>query len=263
MKRHHFLICLLLIFTLAGCGGTSAPSSTVTLNVFAAASLTEVFNEIKVAYQQQHSDITLTYNFAGSQALVQQIEQGATVDIFASADLTTMQKVEEASLVNESQIFARNKLVVIVPVTNPGGINSLQDLAKEGVTIDVAAETVPVGKYTREVLAKMEASSEYGPDYVDRLNANIVSQEDNVKAVVQKVQLGEVDAGFVYQTDVTGTVATDITTLSIPDTFNVVAEYPIAVSKQTAYTQEAEEFVAYILAHEGQAFLERYGFVVG
>src|SRR5579863_1608027 len=203
-----FLLSLLLV----ACGGsttsttpsspgttaTTATAAPVTLNVFAAASLTESFKAIATSYMQAHPNITLVYNFNGSQLLEQQIANGAPADIFASADLANMQKASTAGLVDTSQVFAKNRLVVIIPVGNPGKIMTLHDLANKGTKIDLEAPAVPAGKYSLQVLAKLAASPNYGPTYKSAVLANVVSQEDNVKAVVTKVQLGEVDAGFVY-----------------------------------------------------------------
>src|SRR5213082_229449 len=147
MKRSLRLFLLLPSFCmlLAACGGSTISSSTTptpvtaTLNVFAAASLTESFTEIGTAYQQQHSNVTVKFNFNGSQILEQQIANGAPADVFASADQTNMQKASNAGLVNTSQVFVKNRLVVIIPTSNPGNINSLKDLAKKGIKIDIEA----------------------------------------------------------------------------------------------------------------------------
>lgn len=267
------IILLMLGVLLVGCGGnpstsgttstTTTPSaqSPVTLNIFAAASLTESFNEIATQYKTVHPNVTLKYNFNGSQILVQQIINGASADVFASADTTNMKKASDAGLVTSSQIFVQNKLTVVIPASNPGNITSLKDLAKKGVKIVVAAPSVPVGKYGLQVLDKMGKSSEYGPAYETAVKANFVSQEDNVKAVVQKVQLGEADAGIVYRTDVTADVANKVKLIDIPDNFNVIAQYPIAVTKNSAHATEAQDFVQYILSPKGQAVLEKYRFI--
>jgi molybdate transport system substrate-binding protein len=261
VKRALCALLLACCLLLAACGGTVAPlPSTVTLKVFAAASLQEAFTAMATQYQKAHPDVKITFNFAGSQVLEQQIANGAPADIFASADLANMQKASAAGLVGISQVFAKNKLVVIVPASNPAGIASLKDLAKKGVKIDIAAATVPAGKYGRQVLDKMAGSPDYGPAYRSAVLGNIVSQEDNVKAVVQKVQLGEADAGFVYLTDVTAAVASKVKVITIPDTFNVVAQYPLAVVKNSPHATEAGAFVQYVLSADGQAILAKYHF---
>ncbi|HLG63041.1 MAG TPA: molybdate ABC transporter substrate-binding protein [Ktedonosporobacter sp.] len=263
--RIFFLLSLFLLLV-AGCGSSPAanqPSTPapVTLNVFAAASLTESFGEIAKQYQASHPNIKIVYNFNGSQILVQQIINGANADIFASADTVNMNKAVDAKAVSSSQIFARNKLAVIIPVSNPGNITSLKDLARKGLKIVLAAPTVPAGKYSIQILDTMAKSPDYGPTFESGVKANVVSQEDNVKAVVQKVQLGEADAGIVYQTDVTVAVANQIKMIDIPDNFNVVAEYPVAVTLKSAHSTEAQAFVQYLLSPAGQAVLTKFHFI--
>ncbi|HEX6557573.1 MAG TPA: molybdate ABC transporter substrate-binding protein [Ktedonobacteraceae bacterium] len=273
MRRfRHALMLFILLCTLflAACGGstssatgtaTTAPAVT-TLNVFAAASLKESFNLIAAKYTRAHPNITIKLNFAGSQILEQQIASGAPADVFASADQVNMQKAVDAGLVGNSQVFVKNRLTVIIPAANPGNINSLKDLSRKGVKIDIGAPAVPAGKYSLQVLAKMAQSANYGPAYENAVKANFVSQETDVKAVVNKVQLGEVDAGFVYVTDVTAAVSNKIKMIDIPDNFNVIAQYPIAVTKSPAHSNEARAFVQYILSPEGQDVLQKYHFIV-
>lgn len=261
--RIFFLLSLFLLLV-AGCGNppttTQAPAS-VTLNVFAASSLTESFGEIAKQYQASHPNIKIVYNFNGSQILVQQITNGANADIFASADTANMNKAITAKVVSNPQVFARNKLAVIIPAGNPGSITALKDLARKGTKIVLAAPAVPAGKYSLQILDTMAKSPDYGPTFESSVKANVVSQEDNVKAVVQKVQLGEADAGIVYRTDVTAAVANQIKMIDIPDDFNVVAEYPVAVTLKSAHSTEALAFVNYLLSADGQAILTRFHFI--
>ena len=271
MKRSLRLFLLFLSFCilLAACGGSTTTSSTptstpspVTLNVFAAASLTESFNEIGTAYHQQNPNVTVKFNFNGSQILEQQIANGAPADVFASADQANMQKASDAGLVNTPQVFVKNRLVVIVPTSNPGNINSLKDLAKKGVKIDLEATAVPAGKYSRQALANLSQSPDYGSSFANAVLANVVSEEQNVKAVVQKVQLGEADAGFVYVTDVTSAVADKVKIIDIPDPYNVIAQYPIAVVKSSSHPSDAQSFKDFVLSPNGQAILKKYNFII-
>ena len=266
MRRslHMLLLSVILCMLLVACSSSSAASGTpapVTLNVFAAASLTEAFNEIASTYHQMHPHLTIKPVYNGSQILEQQIASGAPADVFASADTTNMQKASSAGLVDTSQIFVKNRLVVILPLSNPGKILSLKDLARKGVKIDLEATTVPAGKYSRQALMNMSRSPDYGANFGSSVLANVVSQEENVKAVVQKVQLGEVDAGFVYRTDVTAAVASKLTILDIPDPFNVIAQYPIAIVKSSANSAAAQSFVDYVLSMAGQDILAKYHFI--
>lgn len=260
-----FLVCC---FLLAACGESVTTGDTTTpvpkpahLEIFAAASLTESFNEIRTDYQRAHANVTISYDFEGSQSLVLKLTQGAAADIFASADQTNMKKAQDAGLVTQSQVFARNKLVVIVPASNPANITSLLDLAKQGNKIVLGAPAVPVGKYSLQILDKLGKDSRYGASYEKSVKANIVSQEDQVKAVVTKVQTGEADAGIVYRTDVTAAVAKKVKIIDISDEFNVIAEYPIAVLKNASNATDAQAFVRYLLSTDGQAILKKYGFI--
>jgi len=240
--------------------GATATTAPVTLNVFAAASLTGSFNALAASYKQTHPNVNLILNYNGSQILEQQIANGAPADIFASADLANMQKAGAAGLVGTSQIFAKNRLVVILPLSNPGKIMSLKDLARKGIKIDLEASTVPAGKYSRQALMKMSQSPVYGANFASEVLGNVVSQEDNVKAVVQKVQLGEADAGFVYVTDAFS-ASGKVMVIDIPDPYNVIAQYPIAVVKNSAHASDAQTFVDYVLSSAGQAIMKKYQFI--
>lgn len=270
MRKRAFPLLLLLIGSLliAACGsastatGSSTPTpAPVTLNIFAAASLTKAFNLIETNYTKLHPNVTFKADYDSSSVLEQQIANGAPVDIFASADTTNMQKATTAGLVTSSQVFAQNRLVVILPASNPGHIFTLKDLANSGVKIDVAAATVPVGKYALQVLANMAKSPDYGPTYAAAVLKNVVSKEENDAAIVQKVQLGEVDAGIVYVSDINPATASQLTSITIPDNFNVIANYPIAVLKNSAQSSTAQAFVQYVLSSAGQAVLKQYNFI--
>ncbi len=273
LSRVLFVLLALCCILLAACGQSNTTSTNssnssatatpapVTLNVFAAASLKSSFTAIQKQYQQAHPNVKIVYNFAGSQALVQQITQGAPADIFASADQKNMQKVTTAGLATSPQTFADNTLAIIIPISNPAHLTTLKDLAHKGVKIDVAASTVPVGSYTLQVLAKTGKSSDYGPAYESAVKANFVSQEDNDTAIVQKVELGEADAGIVYTSDVTTAAASKVKFISIPATLNVITQYPITVLKNSKNARDAQTFVQYILSSDGQAILAKYRFL--
>jgi len=237
----------------------TAPGS---VTVFAAASLTESFRELGRVFEQQHPGTTVQFSFAGSQQLALQLEQGAPADVFASADHRWMDHVKDKGLVEgETPVFARNRLVVIVPRTNPARIGRLEDLMRRGTKVVLAAEQVPVGQYSRDVLRKLAASPSFPPDYDRRVLANVVSQEENVKSVVSKVQLGEADAGMVYRSDVTQAVARYVTDLEIPEASNVIAEYPIAVLKSARNAESARQFVDLVRSGEGQRVLQAHRFI--
>jgi DMSO/TMAO reductase YedYZ molybdopterin-dependent catalytic subunit len=151
--------------------------------------------------------------------------------------------------------------VVIFPKNNPGQIRQLQDLAKPGLKFVTAAPEVPIGVYTQAMLDKMAQDPAYGADFKDRVNANIVSREPNVRQVVAKILLGEADAAVVYSSDVTPDVAPNLGTPEIPDQFNTLATYPIAIVRGAANRSGAEAFIAYVLSPPGQATLKKWGFI--
>jgi molybdate transport system substrate-binding protein len=251
-------IALALLGLPTGASSLAEPAP-ATVTVFAAASLTESFRELGRAFEQQHPGSTVQFSFAGSQQLALQLEQGAPADVFASADQRWMDYVRDKGLVEgETPVFARNRLVVIVPRTNPARIGRLEDLVRRGTKVVLAAEQVPAGKYSREALTKLAASPGFPADYDRRVLANVVSQEENVKSVVSKVQLGEADAGVVYQSDVTPAVARYVRDLEIPQQSNVIAEYPIAVVKSARNADAARQFVALVRSAEGQRVLQAH-----
>lgn len=239
---------------------SAAAGAPGTLTVYAAASLTDAFRELGRALEASHPGLTVQFNFAGSQQLALQLEQGAPADVFASADQRWMSYAAEKGLVEgEGTVFARNRLVVIVPRTNPARIGGLPDLVRRGTKLVVAAEAVPAGKYSREALKNLNAAPGFPPEYDRRVLANVVSQEENVKSVVAKVQLGEADAGMVYQSDVTPSVSRYVSVLMIDDPYNVIASYPIAVLKGAQHAEAARWFVDLVSSAAGQQVLQRNG----
>lgn len=239
-----------------------AAESETTLTVFAAASLAEAFTELGHELERQRPGLTVRFNFAGSQQLAAQIEQGARPDVFASADERWMTYVRDRQLVaGEPAVFARNTLVVIVPRSNPARIGRLRDLARGGVKLIVAADAVPVGRYSRTVLQNLARDPAYGRDYPRRVIANVVSEEENVRAVVGKVSLGEGDAGMVYRSDVAPAVARRVKVLEIPASANIVASYPMALLAGAPAPSAAQAFIDFVLSSAGQRTLARRGLI--
>ena len=204
------------------------PSMSGELDVSAAASLTESFTEIVNQLEAANPDLKITLNFAGSQQLAQQINQGSPADVFASANKKQMGvAIESGRIVSGTQqMFAGNRLVVVYPVDNPGQIETLQDLTKPGLHLVLAAEEVPVGQYTVNFLDKAMDDLELGPDYKADVLKNVVSYEQTVKAVMSKVVLGEADAGVVYSTDAATDKEGKTMQMEIPDALNSIAAYP-------------------------------------
>ncbi|MBX6772911.1 MAG: molybdate ABC transporter substrate-binding protein [Chloroflexi bacterium] len=232
------------------------------VTVFAAASLTDAFQEIAQQFQSQHPRVTFTFNFAGSPTLRTQLAQGAKADVFASADEPNMQgAIQDGTIAGQPQIFARNALVIIVPADNTADITGLKDLAKSGVKLVIEQKDVPAGNYARQVLANASKDPGYGSDFSTRVLANTVSEETNVKSVLSKVALGEADAGFVYRTDVTPDYRSKVKIINIPDQFNVIARYPIALVMNAPNAQAGQAFIDYVLSPAGQAVLQKWGFL--
>jgi molybdate transport system substrate-binding protein len=242
---------------------TSVPVEERTLTVLAAASLTESFTELGALFESQHEGVTVSFNFAGSQALAEQLAQGAEADVFASASNKYMTAAIDAGRVaaDTSSVFVYNRLVVIYPKDNPGGITELKDLAKSGLKVDLADASVPVGQYALDFLDKATADASFGAQFKETVLSNVVSYEENVKAVVTKISLGEADAGIVYVTDITADAAELVGTIDIPDELNTIATYPIAAVSDSKNAELAQAFVELVLSSDGQAILAKYGFV--
>jgi molybdate transport system substrate-binding protein len=232
------------------------------LTIFTAASLTEAFKEMGVNIEQANPGTKVFFNFAGSPTLRTQLAQGARADVFASADEPNMQGAQkEGTIASEPRLFVRNQLVAIVPAANPAQLMRLQDLAKPGVKLVLTNKEVPVGNYARQALAKMSQDAAFGVEFATHVLANLVSEETNVKQVVAKVQLGEAHAGIVYASDVTPAVRGAVQMLAIPEPFNVIAHYPIAVVREAPNAAGARAFIDYVLSPAGQAILTKHGFL--
>jgi len=246
-------LVLILVF-LSACASNVPQAAPVTLTVFAAASLSESFGEIATAFEAAHPDVDVKLNFAGSNTLRAQIEQGAQADVFASANARETDELVANGFVsaNTPQIFLTNRLVIITPDNNPAGLSTFANLTLPGLKLVLAAEDVPVGSYTRAVLANA------GADFETEVLANVVSNENNVKQVLAKVQLGEADAGIVYASD--AATEPELPAIEIPSEWNVVAEYPIAALKDAPHPELANAFVAFVLSQQGQTILEKWGF---
>lgn len=220
------------------------------LTVFAAASLAEAFTEIADRFEETHPEVTVTLSLGPSSGLATQIGEGAPADVFASADERWIDRVEEQPGILNRTVFAGNRLVVITPLS--GGVSSLQDLAAPGIDVVLAAPGVPAGDYARRALSEAGISG--------AAQANVVSNEQDVKGVVQKVLLGEADAGIVYRTDLTEQVVPRLRVVEIPAALNVTVRYSIAVVAVTSDRELAARFVAYVL-EEGQGVLRSFGFL--
>ena len=227
MKRPIPLLVAVAL-TATACGGTTQPAGAVSgsVTVLAAASLSSAFKDLGGQFEMDYSSVKVDLSFAGSPTLVAQVKQGAPGDVFASADQPNMQALQDASLVGTAQVFARNRLEIVVGAGNPKGIASLGDLARPGLIVVLCAPSVPCGRYTLQAFTK--AGQTVKP----------ASQETDVKAGGSKVQ-----------------------GVDIPDAQNVVARYPIALLTESKNGSAGKAFIEFVLSPQGQGILQRYGFL--
>jgi molybdate transport system substrate-binding protein len=273
------IIVPLILAGALGCSTGAAPEGREALTVFAAASLTEAFAEVAGAFEKAHPGVSVDLNFAGSQRLRVQLEHGARADVFASADERQMDLARASGLLGgEAVDFAGNRLVFIVsmPATGdpkeqddrspspgasgagPPAIGSIDGLARKGLKLVLAHPEVPAGGYARAVIQNMSEDPRFGPDYARRLLDNVVSEELNVRSVLQKVVLGEADAGIVYFSDTLGVSNIDV--IPVPEEANVVARYPMAILRGSVRPETARAFVQFVTSAEGRAILRDHGF---
>ena len=283
----HFLLLMALgvmAALAAGCGagdppqasgplGISASAEGSVITVFAAASLGEAFNTIAREYRLRHPGSEVVLNFDGSQRLRTQLEHGARADVFASADWHQMEAVEALGLTANSPVnFASNRLTIMGYVGSGGNLDgeisgsqtpsmsefrgNLETLAKPGTKIVLGQQEVPIGRYAEQLLNNIEDTPHLGQQLAHGLRANVVSHEASVRGIVQKVNLGEADAGVVYSSDARLSSA-DIRVLELPDSINVIAHYPIAA---LTATRGASNFVDFVLSEQGQQVLRSYQF---
>jgi molybdate transport system substrate-binding protein len=233
---------LAALFALVALALPSAGGAGGSITVFAAASLTQVFPRI---------DPSPRYSFAGSDQLARQIRQGAPADVVAAASPKDTQLLYRDGLVRRPVTFARNRLIVIVPRSNPANISSVYDLRRSGVKVVIGDRSVPVGVYTRRLLDTLGIT--------DDIMRNVVSQETDVKGIVSKVALGEADAGFVYTTDARP-VAAQIRGIRLPPRAQPSIRYQIAVVSSSSDKAEARAFIREVLSDRGRRLLRLAGF---
>jgi molybdate transport system substrate-binding protein len=251
MRRAIIFVVAFAMLVLPACSGSGSGSRT-TLTVLAAASLTEAFDRIGTEFEHAH-DVTVRFSFGPSDGLAEQIQAGSPADVYASASPTWMDAVEKDPGVEHRVDFARNRLAIVTPVDNPAHVRSVSDLARPGVKLVLAAEGVPAGDYARQIFANAGIGK--------AALANVVSNEEDVKGVMQKVLLGEADAGIVYVTDVTRDIHEKLTEVPIPNDVNVIATYPIAVVSGSDHAALAAEFVRDVSGAHGQRVLASFGFL--
>jgi molybdate transport system substrate-binding protein len=245
----HFLASILF---LAAC----QPAPQNQLTIFAAASLTEAFEELGAAFEHVQPDADLRFNFAGSTTLAVQILEGAPADIFAAADLAQMQSLEQAQLLHsDPQDFASNHLILIFPADNPAQITTFSQLAQPGLRLLLAAPGVPIREYSDQLIAQLGNAN-----FQANVYANLVSEEESVRAVLSKIALGEADAGLVYASDINSAASDKILSIQMPTNIEVLIRYPIAALSSSSNPSLAAEFIAFTISAPGQAILAAWGF---
>jgi molybdate transport system substrate-binding protein len=245
MTRTFFTLVVSLTIAVAACADSAVEGEVL---VSAAASLTDAFGEIEAAFEEANPDVDVVLNLGSSSTLREQILEGAPADVFASANTSNMDQLVEAEEVAvDPEIFVTNLLQIAVPAGNPAGVAGLDDFARDELLIGLCAEDVPCGQFAREALSLAGVAPE------------IDTNEPDVRALLTKVEAGELDAGITYVTDVLSTGGT-VDGVDIPDDQNVIAEYPIAVLASAPNPSAAEAFVEFVLSEEGQAILGEYGF---
>ena len=252
MRRRRLAALAVLALLAGGCGGSAASSSGGsggTLTVFAAASLTNAFTELAKTYQSQHPGWKVRLNFAGSDALAAQIEQGAHADTYAAASPKYPEQLQGEKLLGGTTNFATNTLVLVVPSDNPAGITVVGDIAK-GAKLVVGDPAVPIGAYTETVLANLG---------IDPGSLDIVSREPAVTSILQKVELGEADAGFVYVTDARS-AGGKVQQIALPAAAQATAVYPIGVVSGSKQPKAAQQWIDLVMSWQGQRTLTGLGF---
>lgn len=246
---------LWVVLFIGGC--TCNPLQSSELHVFAASSLTDVFEELERAFESTHPGSEVTLAFGGSQVLRLQIEQGAPADVFASADQSHMQALVRAGRIVEDEAFAQSELALVVPLDNPAKIESFSDLPRaERVVLGVPA--VPIGRYGRELLQR--AADSYGPQFRTEVLSHVVSEESNVRLVRAKVELGEADAAILYRTD--ATASSGVREVPIPAVLNVRADYYMGIVEGSPRAELARRWIAFVRSPEGRRILLEHGFTV-
>ena len=251
MPFRRSLVALIAATLLPACS-SGGSNNEQTLTVLGAASVTDAFQAIGTAFERAHDGVRVRFSFGPSDGLARQIQEGARADVFASASPTWMDAVAERPGISGRSEFARNRLTLVVPASNPAGIGKLDDLTRPGVKLVLAAEGVPAGDYARQILENAGIAG--------RALANVVSNEIDVTGVLAKVASGDADAGIVYVTDVTAG-GDKVEGVDIPEDQNVTATYPIATVKASKDQAGAQAFMDLVLSAEGQQVLKEYGFL--
>ncbi len=231
------------------------------LSVFAASSLTEALRDVAQAYQTRYPADKIVLHFAGSQALATQIEQGAPADLFIAANTTAMARLQKNGLVEDPRALLHNRLVLAAQPELGDQLASIRDLARTKLLLVIGNRQVPVGRYTRQLFANLSADPAYGPATLGKIEQNIVSEENKVKTIVAKLLLDEIDAGIVYQSDLSSEAAQRLLAIPLPAQHNPLATYPVA--RTVARQADCDKFMAFLFSPEAQQLFAKRGFLNG
>ncbi|PKM94675.1 MAG: molybdate ABC transporter substrate-binding protein [Firmicutes bacterium HGW-Firmicutes-1] len=263
-KAKIIFIALGLLLTCISLIGCSQEEKKTKLTILAAASLTEVYTELEKGFEAQYTDIDLQFTFAGTTTLLPQIKEGIEADIFVSASESAILELLDEGYIKEEavKVFAHNQLAFMIYKDSNFDVKSMEDVLQEGIKVIIGEPNLPVGKYTVEMLDKIEAEGLYGENYKELFMDHVVSMENSVKAVAIKVEMGEADVGVVYATDFTSLNNKWVYGIDIPKAYNPKATYELATLKNSKNKRMADKFVAYVLGKEGQDYLLKYGFIL-
>jgi molybdate transport system substrate-binding protein len=271
MRARFAALIAVMALALAACSSTVAlaaptgaasarPAVSGALTIYGAASLKAALAKAEAAFVAANPGVAMTISTDSSSALETQIEQGAPADVFLSADTTNPQKLITRNLASGTpQKFAGNLLTVIVPTANPASIATPADLARSGIKVIAAGDAVPITKYATQLVANLAKESGYPAGFAASYAANVLSKEDNVAAVVSKIELGEGDAAIVYVTD--ARTSTKVTQIALPADANVPATYSGVVVSASKNAAAAQAFLTWFSGPDGQAILASFGFL--
>jgi molybdate transport system substrate-binding protein len=249
MRRIFVAFAALAVVIAAAQPVAAAPKPSGEITIFAASSLTESFDAMAKQFEKKYPDVSVKFDYDASSNLATQINQGAPADVFASADQDNLQKtIDSGAVTPPAVVFAKNRLEIAVEKGNPKKIKSLADLQKSGLVVVLCADQVPCGKYAAQSLA------------MAGVTINPSSKEENAKATLSKVSIGEADASIVYVTDVKASKGTT-SGVKIADKQNVIATYPMGVVKESQNATAAEAWVQYATSKDGQKTLRKFGFL--
>ncbi|WP_010251808.1 molybdate ABC transporter substrate-binding protein [Acetivibrio cellulolyticus] len=231
------------------------------ITVFAASSLTESFEEIKSVYEMNNESIKINLNFAGSQALKTSLENGGKADIFVSANLKYMDELRDEGFINQYKVFLRNRLILVKNMNSTFSVEDLKDLSNDGISLAVGDKSVPVGSYWQKVLDSSVEDGLISPGIKAKIDSNIKTRELNVKDVLSKVLLGEVDFGVVYKSDITKGNEGKLEEIDLDAFSKCEADYPLAILKNSEKNTEVQKFYNFLISKEGKDILKKYKFI--